>query len=125
MIAANAYLIRLAATEDAEGLRHLAERESEQPLVGRVLIGQMNGTPAAALSLHDGRIVADSSRRTDRLVATLRMRAGAIRAFEATPSLRERLLDALPNERGGSNVVPMPVVSHHGYDEREPMRAFG
>jgi len=114
MIATNAYPIRLAAREDADELRRLAERESAQPLVGRVLIGQMNGTPAAALSLHDGRIIADSFYRTDRLVATLRIRAGAIRAFEETPSLRERLLDALPKERGGSKVVPMPVLSHHG-----------
>jgi hypothetical protein len=125
MIAANAYHIRLAAREDAEDLTRLAERESHQSLVGRVLIGQLNGTPAAALSLHDGSVIADSSRDTDRVVAALRMRAGAIRAFEATPSLRERLLEALPKERGRSNVVPMPAVSDHGYDEREPSRAVG
>jgi hypothetical protein len=124
MIAANAYRIRFATPADANTLSGLAEHGSLEPLVGRVLVGHIDGTPAAALSLHDGRVVADASRSTDRLVATLRMRAGAIRAFEATPSLRERLLAALPKERGRSNVVPMPV-SRHEDDENEPMRAFG
>jgi len=124
MYAANAYGIRFATTADADTLRGLAERDSQQPLVGRVLIGHIDGRPAAALSLHDGRIIADTSPGTDRVVATLRMRADAIRAFETTPSLRERLLAALPAERGRSNVVPMPL-SRHGYDEREPVRVFG
>jgi hypothetical protein len=125
MIAANAYRIRFATGADADTLRLLAERESQQPLVGRVLIGQIDGTPAAALSLSEGRVIADPSRDTDRLLSTLRMRADAIHAFEATPSLRERLLAALPTERGGSNVVPMPVSRRRGYDERAPMRASG
>jgi hypothetical protein len=107
MIAANAYSIRFATAQDADTLSRLAERDSHEPLVGRVLIGQIDGAPAAALSLHDGRVIADSSRSTDRLVATLRMRAGAVRAFEATPSLRERLLAAFPKERGGSIVAPL------------------
>jgi hypothetical protein len=124
MFAANAYRIRFATVADAPTLGRFDERYYQQRLVGRILIGEIDGTPAAALSLHDGRVLADSSPHTDRLVVTLRMRAGAIRAFEATPSLRERLLAALPTERGGSNVVPMPV-SPHAYDERAPMRASG
>jgi hypothetical protein len=124
MIAANAYGIRFATAADADTLTGLAERESQEPLVGRVLIGHVGGTPAAALSLHDDRIIADSSNGSDRVVAALRLRASAIRAFEQTPSLRERLLAALPSERGSSNVVQMPVSSHD-YDETEPMRAFG
>jgi hypothetical protein len=121
MIAANAYRIRFANIEDADTLGVLAEHDSRQPLVGRILIGEIDGTPAAALSLHDGRVIADSSRRTDRLVATLRMRAGAIRAFEATPSLRERLLAALPADRGRSNVAPASV-SGDGHAEDESVR---
>jgi hypothetical protein len=38
-------------------------------------------------------------------VANLRMRAGAIRAYEVTPSVRERVLAALPSQRGNSVVV--------------------
>jgi hypothetical protein len=121
MFAANAYRIRFATVEDATTLGRLAERYYQQRLVGRILIGEIDGTPAAALSLHDGRVIADSSPRTDRLVATLRMRAGAIRAFEATPSLRERLLAALPEERGRS-VVVAAAVSRDGQAEDQSER---
>ena len=123
MIAANAYRIRIATVEDADTLGRLAERESQQPLVGRILIGQIDGAPAAALSLHDGRVIADSSHRTDRLVATLRMRAGAIRAFEATPSLRERLLAALPAERGATVLQAPMSRDEHAEDELERLAA--
>jgi hypothetical protein len=105
MIAANAYRIRYAAEADTVALTRLADQSSQRPLAGRVLIGQFDGTPAAALSLQDGRVIADPARRTDRVVAALRTRAGAIKAYEATPSLRERLLAALP-AYGGGDVVP-------------------
>jgi hypothetical protein len=121
MFAANAYRIRFATVEDAATLGRLAERYYSQRLVGRILVGEIDGTPAAALSLHDGRVIAESSPRTDRLVATLRMRAGAIRAFEATPSLRERLLAALPKERGRSVVVAAPM-SRDGQTEDQSER---
>lgn len=99
--------IRFATEEDADTLRSLAERASQQPLGGRVLIGDIDGTPAAALSLQDGRVLAVSSRRAARLVVALRLRAGTIRAYEATPSLRERLVRALPPYRGSTIVVPV------------------
>jgi len=121
MFAANAYRIRFATVEDAATLGRLAERYYQQRLLGRILIGEIDGTPAAALSLHDGCVIADSSPHTDRLVATLRMRAGAIRAFDAMPSLRDRLLAALPADRGRSNVVPAPV-SRDGHADDESVR---
>jgi hypothetical protein len=121
MFPANAYHIRFATPADAATLSRLAERASQQPLVGRVIFGQIDGTPAAALSLHDGRLIADSSRPTDILVATLRMRAGAIRAFEATPSLPERLRMALAPARGGAKVLRAPV-SREGQAAEESVR---
>lgn len=120
MFAPNAYRIRFATVEDADTLRHLAERNSKQPLVGRVLIGHYDGT-AAALSLHDGRVIADSSVHTATLVANLRARAGAIRAFEATPSLRDRLRAALASYDGGATVVEAPM-SRDAHAEQEPER---
>ena len=124
MIAANAYRIRFATVEDTDTLARLAERNSRQPPVGRILMGWIDGTPAAALSLEEDRVIADSSRPSDCVAAALRMRAGSVRAFEATPSLSERLLAALPAERGRSNVVPMPV-SRTEDREQEPVRAYG
>ena len=121
--------IRFATEEDADTLRSLAERASQQPLGGRVLIGEIDGTPAAALSLQDGRVLAESSRRTARLVVALRMRAGTIRAYEATPSVRERLVKALPPYRGSTIVVPVspalrswPPSWREGHDRVEDDR---
>jgi hypothetical protein len=121
MFAPTAYRIRFATKDDAETLSRLAKSDSRQPLVGRVLIGQLDGTPAAALSLHDGRVIADPSRRTDYLVANLRSRAGAIRAFEATPSLRDRLRAAFASYHDGATVVPAPKPRDEDAED-EPMR---
>lgn len=96
MFAANTYRIRLANDEDMNALRGLADRNADQRLDGRVLIGEIDGVGAAALSLSDGRVIADSSPCIDHLVANLRLRAASIRAYEATPSLSGRLVAALP-----------------------------
>jgi hypothetical protein len=120
MLAANPYRIRFATADNADALRRLAEQGSQQPLVGRVLIGLIDYTPAAALSLQDGRVIADSSRRTDRVVAALRVRAGAVQAYEATPSLGERIRAALAAYHG-EVVVPEPVAGI-GHTEHEPER---
>jgi hypothetical protein len=129
MFETNTDHIRFATDEDADTLRSLAERASEKPLGGRVLIGDIDGRPAAALSLLDGRVLAESSHRTARLVVALRLRAGAIRAYEATPSLRERLVRALPPYRGSTIVVPVspalrswPPSWREGHDRLEDER---
>jgi hypothetical protein len=103
MIAANS--IRFATEDDAHALRGLAELDSQRPLTGDVLIAQINGIPAAALSLRDGRAIADPFQRTDHLLANLRMRARATRAYDITPSVRERVLAALPARRGSAITV--------------------
>jgi hypothetical protein len=121
MFASNSYRVRFATRDDADTLTSLAERDSQQPLVGRVLIGQLDGTPAAALSLHDGRVIADPSRPTGPLVTTLRMQAAGIRAFETTPSLPGRLRAAYASYNRGSTVVVAPVP-RDGDAEHEPMR---
>jgi hypothetical protein len=109
MFAPNAYRIRFADAKDAETLRGLAERAGQRPLVGRVLIGQIDWKPAAALSLYDGRVITEPSRNTDYLVATLRVRAAAIRAYEAMPSLGDRLRAAFAAYHSSSPVTPLPA----------------
>jgi hypothetical protein len=117
MFAANAYRIHFATAADADALHELAENCSQRPLEGRVLIGEIAGTPAAELSFSDGRVIVDSSQNTGRLVATLRMRVGAIKAYEAMPSLRDRLIAALPPSRGKAVVMPLPLAHPAGSDQ--------
>ncbi len=95
MFPADAYIIRLATAQDADALRRLAALDEAKPLTGRVLIGEIAGQPAAALSLKTGATIADPFERTDALRIHMRMRANAIEATEREPSLRERMLDAV------------------------------
>ena len=95
MFRADAYVIRLATEQDAAVLRRLAALDEARPLTGRVLIGEIAGTPAAALSLKTGVAIADPFQRTEELRAYMRMRASAIEAVDREPSLRERMLDAV------------------------------
>jgi hypothetical protein len=111
MIATNLYRIRFAAAEDADTLAKLAQSASQQPLTGRVLIGYTGGKPAAAISLLDRRITADPS-YTGQLAATLRMRADAIHAYEATPSLRDRLHAAFAGARRDATIIPVPATTY-------------
>jgi hypothetical protein len=92
MFPANAYVIRSATDADADTLRRLAALDSQRALSGPVLIGEIDGAPAAAVSVSDERVVADPFRRTARLTPLLRMRARSLRAVERTPSVRERLI---------------------------------
>jgi hypothetical protein len=95
MFPADAYVIRLATEHDTAALRRLAALDEARPLTGRVLIGEIAGAPAAALSLKTGAAIADPFQSTDRLRAHMRMRASAIEAVDREPSLRERMLDAV------------------------------
>jgi hypothetical protein len=89
------YTIRLA-THDDPALRRIAELDSQRPPApGPVLIGEIDGTPQAAYSLADGRVVANPLVATGALLAHMRMRAGALGAYEHTPSLSARIRAAL------------------------------
>jgi len=100
MFAANAFTIRLATEEDAETLRRLAEVDSQPELAGRILIAEDDNATVAALSIADGRALADPFRRTGTALAMLRMRASALTSYERTPSLRERVRMATRVARG-------------------------
>ena len=95
MFPADLYIIRLATEADAATVRHLAVLDSAKPLTGRVLIGELDGAPAAALSLKTNVAIADPFQRTEELRVYMRMRGSAIEAVEREPSLRERMLDAV------------------------------
>ena len=56
-----------------------------------MLIGEIGGTPAAAVSLADGSVAADPFRPTATLRQVLRVRVRSLRAFEEQRSLSERM----------------------------------
>jgi hypothetical protein len=101
MLPANKYVLRLATEHDAAALRRLAELDGARPLTGRILVGELDGSPAPALSLKTSRAIADPFQRTGDLRVHLRARASALEAVSREPSLRERMLDAV---RHGSPV---------------------
>ena len=96
MPAATTYVIRLATDDDTDALARLATLDSERPLEGSILIGELRGEPVVALSLDDDRAIADPFRPTAHLLATMRVRARAFRAVEHLPLLRDRLLAGQP-----------------------------
>jgi hypothetical protein len=77
--------VRLATHEDEELANLLAQLDSAAPLRGPKLLAFVDGWPAAALSLEDGRVVANPFTPTAHPVAMLRLRASQL----ATP-IRER-----------------------------------
>ena len=101
MIPANSHVIRYNESADAMDLRRLAAQAGQKPLSRPVLIGEVDGRPAAAVSLVDLRVVSDGSAGTERLVPLLVMRARAARAHHAMPDVRERVTALLPWGREG------------------------
>ena len=95
MLHTNAYDIRLARPVDAASIRWLSEIDMRPMPRGRVLVADVDGQAAAAISLDDGSVVANPMIRTAHLVTALRSQARAHGARERKPSLRERLLDGL------------------------------
>ena len=95
MLPTNLYAIRSAGIDDDAVLRRLSQLDSQRTLTGPALIGELDGRPAAAILLADGRVVADPFQHTQHLAAHLRMRAGAYEAFRQEPSLRERIRAAM------------------------------
>ena len=99
MLAANAYVIRLAGDHDDDELDRIAEVDSADPIDHPALIGEIDGRPAAALDLDSGRIIADPFVPTAALIVHLRMRAMAFEAHAIEPSVANRLRAAFAPAR--------------------------
>jgi hypothetical protein len=67
--------IRRATTEDDQALNALAIVDSSLPLSGDILVAQLDGAVMAAISVTDGRAIADPVRRSADTVEVLRLRA--------------------------------------------------
>jgi hypothetical protein len=82
--------LRRAHREDADVVRRLAALDDAQALTGPVLLALVDGDAVAALSLHDGRVVADPFVATAEPVSLLRLRAGQLAGARARRRLRWR-----------------------------------
>ncbi len=68
----SAIALHPATDRDHDELQRLAALDSAEPLHGDVLLGRVDGELLAALSVDDGRVVADPFCRTAQIVALLR-----------------------------------------------------
>jgi hypothetical protein len=91
----HANFIRPATDEDRDVIERIASLDSSRPIEGAALIGEIDGVPAAVLSLATGRVVANPFRRTADLVADMRTRASSLTVAEQQSSLARRLRVAL------------------------------
>ena len=80
MYAADAYTIRYATVDDVPALRRLVELDGPRLFCGPALVAEIGGGLAAAVSLADGRVIADPSQPTTVPRQLLRMRGDALRA---------------------------------------------
>jgi hypothetical protein len=81
--------VRLATANDGEALERLAALDSADPPRGSTLVGELLQRPVAALSLSDGRVIADPFVETADVVALLRLRARQLwvrRHHQRTPT---------------------------------------
>jgi hypothetical protein len=75
--------LRRARDQDGEALRRLAELDSTVLPPGPLLLAEAGGDLLAAVSLIDGRAIADPFAPTAELVTLLRVRALQLRAHDA------------------------------------------
>jgi hypothetical protein len=68
-------ILRAASPADEPALRRLAALDEAPALEGRTLVALVNDEAVAALSLSDGRVVANPFRFTQHPVALLRLQA--------------------------------------------------
>lgn len=83
--------LRHARRDDADIVQRLAVLDEARPLDGRVLLATANGLTVAALSLDDGRVVADPFVATAEAAALLRLRAAQLAQGRRRFRLRWRL----------------------------------
>ena len=85
-------VIRRATDDDRLAIRDLAALDSAAPLHGGALVALVEGEPWAAISLADGRVVADPFRPSAQAAELLRVRASHVARAAAVSPLRRRAL---------------------------------
>ena len=92
----NAFTIREARPADDHALRRLAELDDTRAPSGRVMIGELDGEPVAAVPIAGGPAIADPFRSTSALVSLLGLRAAQLRGLEDGRSARARIRQLIP-----------------------------
>jgi hypothetical protein len=82
--------IRLAGPEDARTLARLAALDSRKLPRGAVLLAEIDGVPAAAIGLGDGRLVANPFQSTAQISALLRTRRDQLNQTGGSSNGRRR-----------------------------------
>jgi hypothetical protein len=90
-----AYGFHRAGAADDPTLAWLSALAGQPRLARPALVGHVDGMPAAAISLVDGRVVADPFRPTADLVAQLRLRRSGWRSTAGTTPVAARLRGAI------------------------------
>ena len=85
-----AVTLRFAVFDDTPDLLRLAQLDSAEPLGEPILLAEVAGRPTAALSLLEGRVIADPFVLTAGAVELLRARARQLSGPERPRRLRRR-----------------------------------
>lgn len=104
--------LRPAHPDEADVVRWLAQLDDAPMLAGEVLLALVDGQAVAALSLWDGRVVANPFVPTEDAVALLRLRALHVsrRPLARRGAGKGRWgLPKLPRPRRGGFLRPLPV----------------
>jgi hypothetical protein len=106
----DALVIRPAYPDDHAALERLARLDSQRPFIGRggpALVAERDGRILAALSVADGRAIADPFAPTADLVALLRLRAAADSSAATSRSAPQGARDLL--RRAGATARRRPA----------------
>jgi hypothetical protein len=82
--------LRIAGPDDASALLRLAALDDAPALDSPVLLALLDGAAIAAISLRDGRVVADPFRPTADIVRLLVLRARQLTGGHRTPASKRR-----------------------------------
>jgi hypothetical protein len=94
--------VRFAHPDEARALRRLAQLDDAPELVGEILVATIDGDVVAALSLDDGRVIANPFVFTSSAVELLRHSATALRGHPRRRSWRSALHLRLASTGGTS-----------------------
>jgi hypothetical protein len=91
MFPSHAFVIRIARDADQPDLDRLAALNDAPPLEHPILIGEIKGSPAAALDIDANVVYSDPFVDVRTLPTHLRLEAMGIAAFEEEPDVAKRI----------------------------------